>query len=202
MSSGTNISARELIMRLPPPIVRLIRAARIYLLGFSLYLLTLTGFVPSHHFRRFVYRTLYRMKLGKKSIIHWQARFFYPAGISIGDYCNIGNNIFLDGREGIRIGSQVATGSEVMIYTLQHDMESPTFDAVGGPVVIEDYVYLGPRSIILPGVTIGYGAVVGAGAVVTRDVPPYAVVGGVPAKFIRERSHDLNYKPDFAMPFQ
>jgi len=89
-----------------------------------------------------------------------------------------------------------------MIYTLQHDMESPSFDAVGAPVIIEDYVYIGPRAIILPGVRIGYGAVVGAGAVVTKDVPPYAVVGGVPAKFIHERNHDLDYTPDFAMPFQ
>lgn len=201
MTPDTN-SARQMLAKLPSPVVRFLRGVWRYLHGFRLYLLTLTGYVPSHHYRRFVYRTIYRMKIGKRSIIHWQARFFHPAGITIGDYCNIGNNIFMDGREGIQIGNRVATGSEVMIYTLQHDMESPSFGVVGGPVVIDDYVYLGPRSIILPGVRIGYGAVVGAGAVVTKDVPPYAVVGGVPAKFIRERSHDLDYKPDFAMPFQ
>ncbi len=100
------------------------------------------------------------------------------------------------------IGNYVATGSEVMIYTLQHNIDSPTFDVVGGPVIIEDYVYIGPRAIILPGLRIGYGAVVGAGAVVTRDVPPFAVVGGVPAEFIRERPRNLDYRPDFAMPFQ
>lgn len=189
-------------MKLPPPIVRFLRGVWIYLNGFGLYLLTLTGYVPSHHFRRFVYRVIYRVKLGKNSIIHWRARFFQPAGVTIGDFCNIGNDIFLDGRRGITFGNRVATGSEVMIYTLQHDMESPSFATVGGPVIIEDYVYIGPRAIILPDVRIGYGAVVGAGAVVTKDVPPYAVVGGVPAKVIRERSHDLNYRPDFAMPFQ
>jgi maltose O-acetyltransferase len=89
-----------------------------------------------------------------------------------------------------------------MIYTLQHDVDSPSFDVMGGPVIIEDYVYLGPRAIVLPNVRISYGAVVAAGAVVTSDVPPFAVVGGVPAQYLRERSHDLDYRPDFTMPFQ
>lgn len=196
------MQTRQLITRLPPQIIKFLRTVKKYAIGFCLFLLTLTGYVPSHHFRRFVYRVFFRLKLGKKSIIHWQTRFFHPAGIRIGDYCNIGNNAFLDGRRGIQIGDRVATGSEVMIYTLQHDMDSPSFETVGGPVVIEDYAYIGPRVIILPGVQIGYGAVVGAGAVVTKDVPAYAVVGGIPARFIRERPHDLDYHPDFQMPFQ
>jgi len=97
----------------------------------------------------------------------------------------------------LTIGNRVATGAEVMIYTLQHDIDSPTFDAQEGRLSCEDYAYLGPRAIILPNVRIGCGAVVAAGAVVTKDVPAFAVVGGVPAQFIRERNHDLNYRPDF-----
>jgi len=173
-----------------------------YFQGAVLFGIYLVGWVPSHHFRRFFYRHLFGVQLGSGSIIHWQTRFFQPNNIHIGKYCNIGNNAFLDGRRGITIGNFVATGSEIMIYTLQHDIDSPTFEVTGGPVMIGDYVYIGPRAIILPNVRIGIGAVVAAGAVVTSDVPDYAVVGGIPARFIRERRHDLNYHPDFAMPFQ
>lgn len=170
--------------------------------GAVIFVANLVGFIPSHKLRRFLYRRVFGVGLGEGSIVHWQTQFFEPSGVCIGNYCNIGNRAFLDGRKGVMIGNCVATGSEIMIYTLQHDIESPTFDVVGGPVMIEDYVYIGPRAIILPNVRIGKGAVVAAGAVVTKDVPPFAIVGGVPAQFIRERSHDLNYRPDFAMPFQ
>jgi maltose O-acetyltransferase len=170
--------------------------------GLGLFLINLAGSVPSHHFRRFVYRHVFRVRIGRGSILHWKTRFFEPAGVQIGEYCNIGNDAFLDGRRGITIGNRVVTGAEVMIYTLQHDVDSPSFGVMGGPVIIEDYVYLGPRVIVLPSVRISYGAVVAAGAVVTSDVPPFAVVGGVPAQYLRERSHDLDYRPDFTMPFQ
>jgi acetyltransferase-like isoleucine patch superfamily enzyme len=194
--------AKRALSRFPGWLQRLLRRIWILDQGFTLFALTLTGWAPSHHFRRFMYRHVFGIRLGKHSIIHWQARFFGPRGIHIGSQCNIGNGCFMDGRSGLIIGNRVATGSEVMIYTLQHDIDSPTFATTGGPVVIEDYVYIGPRAIILPNVHIGCGAVVAAGAVVTHNVPPYAVVGGVPARFLHERRHDLNYWPDFAMPFQ
>ena len=89
-----------------------------------------------------------------------------------------------------------------MVYTAQHDIDSPSFAAEGGPVTIGNLVYLGPRVIILPQVRIGEGAVVCAGCVVTHDVDPYTVVCGVPARFIRYRSTRLDYLPDFEMPFQ
>jgi acetyltransferase-like isoleucine patch superfamily enzyme len=82
-----------------------------------------------------------------------------------------------------------------MIYNAQHDIESPTFSAVIEPVVIKDYVFVGPRAIILPGVTIEKGAVVAAGAVVTKNVEAFSVVGGIPAKVIGERNlKEPNYR--------
>lgn len=193
---------KQIQNRLPLFLRRALKQLWTTYLGFTLFAIALVGLVPSHGFRRLMYRHVFGVHLGKKSIIHWQARFFHPSRVHIGNYCNIGNNAFLDGRSGLVIGDHVATGAEIMIYTLQHDIDSPQFEVTGGPVTIESYVYIGPRAIILPGVRIGYGAVVAAGAVVTCDVPPYAVVGGIPARFIRERSHDLAYRPDFAMPFQ
>ena len=194
--------ARQIQPKLPSLLQKFFRQVWITYIGFSLFAIMLVGLIPSHHFRRWMYRHVFKVHLGQGSIIHWQARFFRPEGVHIGNYCNIGNNAFLDGRRGLTIGNCVATGSEIMIYTLQHDIESLTFDVVGGPVIIEDYVYIGPRVIILPNVHIGRGAVVAAGAIVTQDVPDYAIVGGIPARFIRERRHDLNYRPNFGMPFQ
>ena len=167
----------------------------------QLYLLTLTGYIPSHRFRNFVYRRA-GITLPKTSSIHWRTRFFAPAGLTIGENCIIGNDGFFDARDGITLGACVNIAAEVRIYTREHDIDDPDFAECGGPVVIEDYAYIGTRVTILPGVRIGYGAVVASGAVVTKDVPPFMLVGGVPARVIRERSHDLRYKLNYAKKFQ
>lgn len=170
--------------------------------GFLLFFATCLGYVPSHRFRLFLYKHVLGITVGPYSTIHWRCRFFNPSGIRIGRNTVVGNDAFLDGRRGITIGNCVVTASEIAIYSLQHDIDDPDFSVVGGAVTIEDYAYIGPRAIILPNVHIGYGAVIMAGAVVTKDVPDYAVVGGVPAQFVRERARDLRYKPKYAEPFQ
>ena len=166
-----------------------------------LFILTMTGYVPSHRYRNVVYRCA-GIKRAKSSSIHWRARFFCPEGLTIGDHCIIGNDAFFDARDGITIGENVNIAAEVRIYTREHDIDDPYFAECGGPVVIDDYVYIGARVTILPGVRIGKGAVVATGAVVTKDVEPYMLVGGVPAKVIRERSHDLRYTLGYAKRFQ
>jgi acetyltransferase-like isoleucine patch superfamily enzyme len=197
-----------------------------WLIDLWVYKATLTGFIPSHTIRLFLYRHFFRVKIGKDSSIHWLARFNLPSGVSIGHNTIIGNDAFLDGRSKriwkkgenksfgylkdlfcpshhpLTIGNNVSIAGEVRIYTMQHDVDSPDFEEVGAPVVIEDYVVIGTRVTILPGVTIGKGAVVGSGAVVTKNVEPYTVVGGVPAAFIRNRSKDLRYTLKFARMFQ
>lgn len=135
------------------------------------------------------------IKIGKGSTIHTGARFYEPSNISIGNDSIIGENAVLDGRDLLTIGNHVDVATDVMFYNSEHDVEHDFFTAKSAPIMIEDYVFIGPRAIILPGVKVGKGAVVAAGAVVTKEVPPYAIVGGVPAKIIGERKNkDLNYK--------
>lgn len=152
------------------------------------------GHIPSHHIRRFFYR-LCGVKIGSGSTIHMWVNFYYPPNIRIGQDSIIGENAVLDGRAPLTIGDHVDIASEVMIYNAQHDINSENFEAKESEVTIGDYVFIGPRAIILPGVTIGKGAIVAAGAVVTKDVEDFKIVGGVPAREIGERqSKDPNYK--------
>jgi|SRR5882724_4696634 len=164
------------------------------LLELEVFCLHVIGYVPSHIVRRFFYR-LAGMQIGSGSTIHIGARFYNPENISIGNDTLIGEYVVLDGRDTLRIGDHVDFASGVMIYNSQHDIENADFHATSEPVFVEDYVFIGPRVIILPGVTIGKGAIVAAGAVVTKDVKPFEIVGGVPAKVIGERKNkDLNYR--------
>ena len=166
---------------------RIIRRIKTVLLEFEVsFLIYWVGYFPSHHIRRFFYR-LAGLKIGEGSTIHMQARFYVPGNIAIGKDTIIGEGAVLDGRDKLIIGDHFDIASEVMIYNSEHDVNSEDFHAVTVPVEIGDYVFIGPRAIILPGVKIGRGAVVGAGAVVTKDVPEFAIVGGIPAKTIGER---------------
>lgn len=165
-----------------------------YLEDFVLFVLNLGTWIPSHWFRRAIYWTA-GMNLTTSSNLHIGLRVYKPTGISIGQDTIIGDRCFLDGRDQLTIGNHVSIASQVLIYNSQHDINDPLFTPVYGPVTIEDYVFIGPRAIILPGVTIGQGAVVAAGAVVTKDVPDNTVVGGVPAKPIGKRSlKDYQYQ--------
>lgn len=164
------------------------------ILEFEVFILHIVGFIPSHFIRRFFYR-LAGMTIGKGSTIHMGAKLYNPFNIEIGEDSVIGEDAVLDGRDKLFIGSHVDIASDVMIYNAEHNVKDPSFRAICAPVVIEDYVFIGPRAIILPGVKIKKGAVVGAGAVVTKDVGEGLIVGGIPAKYIGERGvKDLNYR--------
>ncbi len=177
---------------------KIFRRIKTVLLEFEVFFLHIVGYIPSHYVRRFFYR-LGGIKIGNGSTIHMGARFYNPWNIKIGKDSIMGEGIVLDGREKLIIGDHVDIATEVMIYNSQHDLSEEDFadveKAVLEPVNIGDYVFIGPRAIILPGITIKKGAIVGAGAVVTKDVEEFQIVGGVPAKPIGERKlKELNYK--------
>ena len=173
------------------------------LLDFELMILNLIScLVPLHSVRKFFFRFA-GVKIGKNSYIHMGVRFFLPINITIGEGTIIGDHVFLDGRAPLDIGNNVDIASQVLIYNSEHDVDSEGFDPIEEPVEIADYVFIGPRAIILPGVKIGRGAVIGAGAVVTKDVEPFKIVGGVPAKVIGERKNkNPRYKLGRARLFQ
>ena len=150
------------------------------------------GWLPFHTLRISLLRLL-------KANVNWRVGLYRgfeirsPRKLKIGRGTIIGHNALLDARMGLTIGNNVNISNEVMIWTLHHDYNAADFAQTGQHVIIEDYVWVCSRAIILPGVTIGKGAVVAAGAVVTRNVMPYTVVGGVPAKQIAKRNENLTY---------
>jgi maltose O-acetyltransferase len=117
-------------------------------------------------------------------------KFFLPNGVTVGSDTIIGSNAFLDGRDKLAIGDHVDIASDVMIYNSEHDIHDKYFSSKDGGVIVGDYAFIGPRAIILPGVRLGKGAVVAAGAVVTKNVSEGKIVAGVPAKEIGGRKLD------------
>lgn len=166
-----------------------------FLQGLVFISLKLLAQFPSQGFRKFVLRHLFGADIAPSAILYGGFEIRSPRKLKIGENTVIGHRATLDARGGLTIGKNVNLSSEVMIWTAQHDYRDPMFGTGFEPVIIGDYVWLGPRCIILPGVTVGEGAVVAAGAVVTKNVEPYTLVGGVPAQKIADRPKGLNYNP-------
>ena len=129
--------------------------------------------------------------MGKK--VDESFRLFPPFYTDFGKNIAVGRDVFINSgchfqdQGGITIGAGSLIGHNVVLATINHDL-SPLNNRENhyAPIVIEDHVWIGSNATILPGVTIGRWAVVGAGAVVTKDVEEFTVVGGVPAKEIRK----------------
>jgi len=126
--------------------------------------------------------------IGHNSIL----KGYYKSRMEIGTDTWIGQGCFFHSAGGLKIGNAVGIGPMVKILTSHHDDLDPELAVLElplkfEPVVIEDGADIGTGSVILPGVTIGRNSIIGAGSVVTKDVQPYAVYAGVPAKFLRLR---------------
>lgn len=151
---------------------------------------------PSNHIRKWFYKGL-GAKIEKNVIFHFETEIRCHYKLKIGKGSIIGDNAILDARSGLELGENVNLSSNVSIYTLQHDHRDPNFACPTNKkmnVTIKDRVWLGSNVIVLPGVTIGEGAVCCAGCVVTKDIEPYTVVAGIPAKKVGERPQNLIYE--------
>jgi maltose O-acetyltransferase len=160
--------------------------------------------IPCNILRNFYYRNILGIAIGRRSHISMHqfiTGYYTGCSLSIGDNTVINRSCYLDGRTGILIGNNVNISFQCSIITLQHEAKSLDFHCIAGIVRIDDHAWIGARAIILPGVTIGEGSVVGAGAVVTMDVPPYTIVAGTPARKIGERPRGLTYLTDFSPYF-
>ena len=149
----------------------------------------------------FIRRTMLRStgcSVGKGTHIY-AGRFFSFGKLNVGDHATVNAGCYLDNRRGIVIGNNVVIAHDCKLYTLGHDVDDPDFALRGAPVVVEDYSVVFSNALIMPGVTIRRGGVVLPGSVVTKDVPPYTVVGGNPAKHVRERHRTLDYHPAYGL---
>ncbi|MEG8244083.1 acyltransferase [Pseudomonas paracarnis] len=161
---------------------------------------TLLSLALFFNVRRFLLRVT-GCRVGAKTTVHRKVVFFSFGNCSIGKNCTINYDCYLDNRAGIRIGDNVNISHNTRIYTQGHDIDDPKSCLVGKPVVIEDNAWIFPNVMLMPGVTIGTGAVVYPGSLVTRNVEEYSIVGGNPAKHIRFRNKNIQYRADFPVLF-
>lgn len=127
------------------------------------------------------------IQIGDRSYIHTPVKLFAVKRLRVGEYTTINDHCYLDNRKEITIGSKVNIAHNTRIYTLGHDLNSPSLPDIGGSVEIGDDAFIFANVLIMPGVHIGEGAVVFPGSVVVKDVAPYTMVGGNPAKYIKDR---------------
>ncbi|NJK33744.1 MAG: acyltransferase [Oscillatoriales cyanobacterium SM2_2_1] len=154
--------------------------------------------IPSRQIRS-IYLRAYLGGYGDGAAVQMGCRFLNGKKVFLGDRTVINFSCLLDGRKyEIRTGHDVSIGPEATILTLGHDPQSADFSDRGGDVLIGSYVWIAYRAIILPGVTLGDGVVVAAGAVVTRSCEPFSIVAGCPAKVIGYRNPDLTYRLEYA----
>ena len=150
-------------------------------------------FYPLRNF----YLLIFGITVPLSSSIHRGCKFFHLGKVKIGKHSVINSGCILDNRRGISIGDNTAIAHNTKIYTLGHNIDSPLFETKGAPVNIGNDCFIFSNVMIMPGVNIGNGAVVLPGSIVTKDVEPFTVVGGVPAKYIKDRVKEVNYTIDY-----
>ena len=161
------------------------RAERITILLAMNVMPLVTWLLCSHRLNTLVWR-LMGCQVGEGSIIRMGTQINAPSRVRIGRNCRIHG--ILKSRGGIVIGDGVEFVEEVLVSTQSHNMDSDLFESIYAEVRIGDYSWLGPRAIVLPGVTLAPGSVVAAAAVLTKDTETWGVYAGIPAQRIKWRT--------------
>lgn len=152
--------------------------------------------VPSHTIRLLVLR-LAGAKIGNSTSVFRGTTVLAADRLAIGDSVSIGFRCMLDARGGLSIGSRTVLASDTQIITAAHEVNSPSFEAYMAPVSIGSYVWLASRVTVLPGVSIGDQAVVGACSLVRTDIKASEIAAGIPARMINTRTAELDYDPAY-----
>lgn len=177
----------NMVNRLVETVKRIIMA----LMGYTFN--NIVTYIPSHHFRIFILRC-FGAKIGYRSRIDMCTYIGRTTRLVIGKRTHINRGCILQAYAPIIIGDNVSISYRCNIIAGGHDVNSPLFIGDHRPICIENHVWIGVSATILRGVIIGEGAVICAGAVVTKNVAPYTIVAGIPAKKIGERAHNLSYQ--------
>ena len=149
--------------------------------------------LPSRHLRKWFYQML-GAEIAKNCFPSRRVEILFPKGLRLEEGVAVGWFAVLDARGGISVGHDTNISSHVKLITGSHDTNDSKFTADFLPIHIGHHCWIGTGATILQGVKIGDGAVVAAGAVVNKDVCPYEIVGGVPAKCIGTRKNHLEYR--------
>lgn len=139
-----------------------------------------------HSWRRLWLR-VFGARIGRGTRIYPDARFWAPWNFSCGEYCILGERSQFLSMAAITLGDRVVVSQEAYLAAATHELETPDFALIARPIRIESRAWIAARAFILPGLTIGEGAVVGAQAVVTRDVAAWTIVAGNPARLVKDR---------------
>jgi putative colanic acid biosynthesis acetyltransferase WcaF len=146
-----------------------------------------TSMLPSSAMRVALLR-LFGARIGNGVVIHSEVVVKYPWHLQVGEHCWIGERAWIDNLTTVRLGNNVCVSQGCYICTGNHDWTDPSFGLIARPVELRDGAWAGAMSTLLPGVTLGEGAVAGAGSVVAQAIPPYEVHTGNPAIFTKVRS--------------
>jgi putative colanic acid biosynthesis acetyltransferase WcaF len=145
-----------------------------------------SGWFPLYGLKRVLLRS-FGASVGRAVVVKPHVRIKYPWLLRIGDDCWIGESVWIDNLAVVRLGNDVCLSQGAYLCTGSHDYRRPTFDLIVKPIVIEAGAWVAAHAVVLPGVTIGEGAVIAAGSIAANDVPGGVIVGGSPCRVIGER---------------